>query len=157
MVAWGYKNRDQCSQEDRVTLLRWQPAMKLGIPAIDADHKTLVGLLNTLHYAMIAGDDRGGLGAVLNELVDRTLAHFGREEALMERCGYPDIDTHRAIHRRLAAAMEEHRAVFLVDPGGFDMDEFYDFVSGWLLQHVLAEDMKLKPYVSRLEGHHAFA
>ena len=46
-----------------MTVLRWQPAMKFGIPAIDADHKTLVGLLNTLHYAMIAGDDRAGLGA----------------------------------------------------------------------------------------------
>ena len=29
-----------------MTVLRWQPAMKLGIPAIDADHKTLVGLFN---------------------------------------------------------------------------------------------------------------
>jgi hemerythrin-like metal-binding protein len=138
-----------------VTVLRWQPAMKLGIPAIDADHKTLVGLLNTLHYALIAGDDRSGLGAILKELVDYTHGHFAREEALMERSGYPGIEAHRAIHRRIATAMEDHRATFLDEPDAFDMDEFYDFVCGWLLHHVLGEDMKLKPYFSRLAVHAA--
>ena len=141
------------SQEDRVTVLRWQPAMKLGIPGIDADHKTLVGLLNTLHYAMIAGDDRSGLGNVLKELVDYTHTHFAREEALMERSGYPELEAHQAIHRRIAAAMEGHRATFLDEPDAFDMEEFYDFVSGWLLHHVLGEDMKLKPYFQRLAAH----
>ncbi len=136
-----------------MTVLSWQPAMKLGIPAIDADHKTLVGLLNTLHYAMIAGDDRSGLGAILKELVDYTHTHFAREERLMERSRYPGLEAHRAIHRRLAAAMEEHRATFLDEPDAFDMDEFYDFVCGWLLHHVLGEDMKLKPYFSRLAAH----
>jgi hemerythrin len=131
--------------------------MKLGIPAIDADHKTLVGLLNTLHYAMIAGDDRAGLGSVLKDLVDYTHGHFAREEALMERGRYPGIEAHRAIHRRIATAMETYRTTFLDEPETFDMAAFYDFVSGWLLHHVLGEDMKLKPYVSRLEGHHAFA
>jgi len=138
-----------------VTVLRWQPAMKLGIPPIDADHKALVGLLNTLHYAMIAGDDRSGLGTVLKELVDYTHGHFAREEALMERSGYPEIEAHRAIHRRIAAAMEEHRATFLDEPDAFDMALFYDFVSGWLLHHVLGEDMKLKPYFARLAAHAA--
>lgn len=140
-----------------MTVLSWQPAMKLGIPAIDADHKMLVGLLNTLHYAMIAGDDRSGIGDELKVLVDYTHTHFAREEALMERSGYPDIEAHRAIHRRLAAAMEEHRATFLDEPDAFDMAAFYDFVSDWLLHHVLGEDMKLKPYLSRLAAHHAFA
>ncbi|HSO43729.1 MAG TPA: bacteriohemerythrin [Rhodospirillales bacterium] len=136
-----------------MTVLRWQPAMKLGIPGIDADHKRLVGLLNTLHYAMIAGDDRSGLGNVLKELVDYTRTHFAREEALMERSGYPELEAHQAIHRRIAAAMEEHRATFLDEPDAFDMEEFYDFVSGWLLHHVLGEDMKLKPYFQRLAAH----
>ncbi len=132
-----------------MTVLSWQPAMQLGMPAIDADHKKLVGLLNHLHYAVVAGEDNPGIARVLEDLVAYTRSHFAREENLMERGGYPELPHHRRIHERLAARMQAFQDAFLQSPDDFDMDRFYDFVSGWLLHHVLGEDMKLKPYVAR--------
>ncbi len=138
-----------------MTVLRWQSAMQLGIPAIDADHKKLVGLLNCLHYTVMAGDDRCGVASVLDELVDYTETHFAREEMLMERSDYPDFAAHRAAHRWLAEKMWERRQAFRAAPDEFDMHGFYDFLSGWLLQHVLGDDMKLRPYLERLSTHAA--
>lgn len=132
-----------------MTVLRWESAMQLGVPAIDADHKRLVGLLNQLHYAVIAGEDEEGIGRLLEDLVGYTQTHFAREEDLMERGGYPELQHHRQIHERLADRMQAFRDSFLQSPDDFDMHRFYDFVSGWLLHHVLGEDMKLKPYVER--------
>lgn len=123
--------------------------MQLGIPAIDADHKRLVALLNHLHYAVIAGDDRRGIGDLLEDLVAYTRSHFAREEALMKSSGYPDLENHRRVHERIAENMQAYQTAYLDAPGAFDMDGFYDFVSGWLLHHVLGEDMKLKPYVAK--------
>lgn len=138
--------------EERVTVLRWQSAMQLGIPALDADHKKLVGLLNTLHYAVIAGGDWDSIGRLLDDLIDYTQTHFAREEALMERTGYPDLQRHRDAHERLARKMQEYYATFIEDPEAFEMDAFYDFVSDWLLHHVLGDDMKLKPYAAKAEA-----
>lgn len=142
-------------EEERVTVLRWQSAMQLGIPAIDADHKKLVGLLNCLHYTVMAGDDWCGVAGVLDQLVDYTEVHFAREEQLMERSDYPDFAAHQAGHRRLAEMMRKRRQAFRDSPETFDMDGFYDFVSGWLLHHVLGDDMKLRPYLQRLSAHAA--
>lgn len=132
-----------------MTVLRWQSAMQLGIPAIDADHRRLVGLLNNLHYAVLAGEDQQGTAHVLEDLVRYTETHFAREEALMERSGYPDRQAHGRAHARIAERMREWHERYAQAPAAFPMDQFYDFVSGWLLHHVLEEDMKLKPYVAR--------
>ena len=133
-----------------MAVLRWQSAMQLGIPAIDADHKRLVALLNGLHYAVLAGEDHEGVGGTIEELVRYTEGHFAREEALMERSGYPGRYQHSLAHARIAERMREWHADYARAPAAFPMDRFYDFVSGWLLHHVLEEDMKLKPYVTRL-------
>lgn len=133
-----------------MTVLRWQSAMHLGIPAIDTDHKRLVGLLNRLHYAVLAGDDDSGIAQILDDLVGYTQIHFAREEALMQRIGYPDLQSHRGVHERIGAKMQALLEAYRQSPADFDVDGFYDFVSGWLLHHVLGDDMKLKPYVARM-------
>lgn len=123
--------------------------MSLGEPSIDADHKHLIDILNRLHFLKLAGDDAGSIEAVLGQLVEYARGHFGREEALMRRCGFPDLDRHRQQHRALCETLTEFRLSFHNDPGTFDMERFYDFVADWLLVHVIKEDMKLRPHLAR--------
>lgn len=128
---------------------RWRDNLCLDVPAIDADHKHLIELLNRLHYMAMAGDEREAIGAVLGELVEYTLAHFAREEALMRAAGYPGLAAHARMHEALRAQAAHFRSRFARDPRGFDVDRFYSFLSDWLIMHILGEDMKLKPWVGK--------
>jgi hemerythrin len=130
---------------------RWRDSLSLDVPAIDADHKHLIELLNRLHYMALAGDDREAVGAVLSELVDYTLAHFEREEALMKASDYPGLAAHVRLHEVLRAQAAHFRDRFRADPRAFDVERFYVFLSDWLTMHILGEDMKLKPWVAKCQ------
>ncbi len=133
-----------------MTLLHWRPYMSVGCEAIDADHKVLINLLNKLHFQLFAGDEPGAIEDVLEDLAAYARAHFAREESLMCRAGYPETERHCALHRSLSSALEAYRRQYHQDRDSFDEAEFYDFVSDWLLIHVLEDDAKLKPYLSRV-------
>ena len=130
-----------------MTLLHWRPNMSLGADDLDADHKFLIDLLNRIHYMFRAGDEHAAIEAALGELTDYTDRHFHREEAWMRSCGYPDVDRHGQLHKDLRKSLQGWTATYEQDPDGFDAAAFYDFVSDWLLVHVLDEDMKLRPYL----------
>ena len=130
-----------------MALLHWRDNMSVGVEAVDNDHKHLVDLLNKLHFLRLAGADRESVGNVLEELLHYTEYHFEREEKLMESCSYPDLTEHRELHKDLARQLREHTKTFEDRPESFDVEAFYDFLSDWLLVHVLEKDMKYKPYV----------
>ncbi|MFO1127919.1 MAG: bacteriohemerythrin [Rhodospirillales bacterium] len=134
---------------------RWRDNLSLGVPAVDKDHRHLMALLNRLHYSMLGGDDRTAIGGVLDELVDYTRTHFRREEMLMRRSGYPDYAAHCRLHEVLTAQVASQQSRFHCDPQAFDVGRFYRFLGDWLTMHILGEDMKLKPWIEKLEGSQA--
>lgn len=130
-----------------MTLLHWRENMSVGVEAVDNDHKHLVDLLNQMHFLVLAGDDRSSVGDVLDELVHYIDYHFDREEKLMQFSNYPGLEEHRICHQDLARRLLEYKKTFEDRPESFDTAAFYDFLSDWLVVHVLEKDMKYKPYV----------
>ena len=124
-----------------MTVVTWSEEMSVGVPTLDRDHKTLVGLLNQL---AIAEDrqDRINLEEVLDELVSYTLYHFGKEERLMAVAGYPDFTAHAARHRSLSDRVLAIRRRFFEADRPYLGDEVMEFLTGWLRGHILSEDMK---------------
>jgi hemerythrin len=131
-----------------MTMLRWRSNLSLGVADIDADHKALIEILNRLFYMVKAGDERTEIADVLHELGAYCDRHFRREEALMRRSGYGGLERHARLHDVLRRQVATWTAVYLDDPDAFDITGFYDFVSDWLLVHVLTEDMRLRPYLA---------
>ena len=127
--------------------VQWSSRFELGVPFIDADHKVLVGLLNRMHDASRASGDLTDLGGILSALVDYTRYHFAREERAQESSGYPDIDEHREQHARLAIEARRLFEAYRRDPGGIDIGDLLDFLSDWLMDHILLHDMAIKPYL----------
>ncbi|MBP2227653.1 hemerythrin-like metal-binding protein [Azospirillum agricola] len=127
--------------------IEWTAEMETGIPAIDSDHRVLLALVNQIAYEDNKGD-RTAVEFVLDELLGYTALHFAREEALLERCGYPDLDHHRRIH---AALLDEvrglQRRMVAFTPGLGE--ELHRFLGHWLTSHIQGEDMTYLPYVPR--------
>lgn len=81
-----------------------QPETPLGVPLMDEDHARLEAL-----FARVAGTPDGALPVLFAEAEAETIAHFGREEALMQAAGFPVLHCHIAQHKMILAEFEPAR------------------------------------------------
>ena len=132
-------------------LFPWVDTLSVGVPAIDRDHRVLVGLVNQLAAAEDR-QDRINLEEVLDELVSYTLYHFDREERLMVAAGYPDLERHARAHRELAdRVLSVRRRFFEVERDRLG-DEILEFLVDWLRAHIMGEDRKYAPWLAGAAG-----
>ena len=126
-----------------MALMRWTAAMSVGIPELDADHRVLIKVINEL--ALTAGN--GGRNAVLRQCLYALLRyaefHFGREEKVMEACGFPAIEHHKDEH--LAFTRHVQGLAARIDNGELEAleivnDDLIDYLKSWLNHHILIED-----------------
>jgi hemerythrin-like metal-binding protein len=134
-------------REVEMALVRWSSRFELGVPFIDADHRILVDLLNRMHDASRADGDLTDIGGILSALVDYTRYHFAREERAQAAAKYPDIEEHRLQHARLTGEARRLFAAFRGDPTSVEVGGVVDFLSDWLMDHILLHDMAIKPYL----------
>ncbi len=130
-----------------MALVRWSTRFEVGVPFIDADHRVLVDLLNRMHDASRADGDLTDIGGILSALVDYTRYHFAREERAQAAAKYPDIAEHRLQHARLTGEAKRLFADFRADPSSVEVGDIVDFLSDWLMDHILLHDMSIKPYL----------
>jgi hemerythrin len=133
-----------------MTLLRWRDSLSLNVPAVDQDHKRLFDLLNRVRFLDLAGDDPQAIGDALAELLLYTQTHFRREERLMAQGEYPGLAAHAKLHRAFTERVTEIAARFRANPSSCRIRDIYQVLADWLVDHVLGEDMRLKPYIAHL-------
>ncbi len=128
-------------------LIRWSPDFELAVPKIDAQHRRLVDLINTLFAALQQGRGRKVLSEVLDELVGYTKTHFGDEEKLFLASEYPGKKAHLEQHKAFVDTITKFRQDFLA--GKVVMgSETVDFLKDWLLKHIQGTDRGYAKYVN---------
>jgi hemerythrin len=142
-----------------MTVIEWSNELKLGVPAMDAEHRQLLKLTND--FLTEAGNHAPfpRLTRIMGELIARTRIHFQSEETLLDRTSYPGLAAHRAAHERLLVEAQRLYERFLTLDSLTDTDqssaraltlEAAQFLQRWLVDHILAEDRPYRPYVMRL-------
>lgn len=129
-----------------MSYLQWTENLSVGVTRMDDHHKTLVELINRVFDAM-SGDASGAVDPVLSELLDYTRYHFSEEEKLLEERGYPELDEHREVHRAMVAEVVEMRARRQADAKSVTAAETLDFLSKWLMRHIIGKDLRYRSYV----------
>lgn len=126
-----------------MTLLVWDSSYDIGLAAIDADHRQLAERINALDVA-IAGNDDVVVRETLAQLTLFTEAHFGHEQALFRKTGYPAAALHSKRHdflvlilRRFAETITSRRDLAA---------EELEFLRGWLLDHIGKDDRAFADY-----------
>ena len=87
--------------------VEWTDDFSVGVPEIDRDHQTLLGLLNDLYDAVEAGVGHEAVGRVLDGLALYVSYHFAHEEGLFLRAKYPGYERHRKQHLALTDTVKE--------------------------------------------------
>ncbi len=123
----------------------WGEEFSIGNQLIDQHHQKLMEMVNAVMdlSEQESPDERDYL-MLLTNLNDYVGYHFHVEEGVMRAVGYPDLESHTDFHISLT---EKASALVLSRDIG-QIGQVADFLSEWLRQHILVEDMKLKPYLS---------
>jgi hemerythrin len=125
--------------------LQWTENLSVGVPRMDEHHKKLVELINQVFDAM-SGDASAAVDSVLADLLDYTRYHFAEEEKLLAACSYPDLEAHQAVHRSMVKEVLDMRSRHLADPTSVGASETLDFLSKWLMRHIIGKDLRYRPY-----------
>jgi hemerythrin len=137
----------------------WKESMAVDHGLIDADHRHLIEIMDGVMILLSNKAPQGAVIAMMKALADFGAEHFRREELLQEAAGYPAALEHRRIHEKLLADLRQY-IMGLSDLSCADlspaecrerMHETKRFLTRWLIEHILGEDVKLRPYVEDME------
>ncbi len=129
-------------------LMRWDSSLQLGIIQIDEQHKQLVGMINDLHRAMKQRQAMAVTSGILERLVSYTVFHFGVEEKLFQKHGYPELNQHKKVHENLVGKVKEFKEK--VEHGDATLSmELMDFLKDWLATHIKGTDKKYVPFLKQ--------
>lgn len=122
-----------------MALFEWQDDYSVKVPSIDAQHRTLVQMLNELHDGMTGGAAAEVLSSLLDRLADYTVKHFAYEEELFAQTGFPQAPQHIAEHQALVAKVVALKAKHAAHQVSITMD-LMRFLKDWLIRHILGSD-----------------
>lgn len=132
--------------------IRWTTEMSVGVESIDTDHRLLLGLIAQLDDAVRGGQGPAIVSDILAALLDYTAYHFGREEALMGACGYPDAEAHAHTHHVLRTQVAQIQERYLTNPDTIHHREVQAFLSNWLIAHIMGRDKLYSPFMASKSG-----
>jgi len=131
-----------------MTHVAWDESMSVGVAVLDEEHKRLLDLFNGLLESGITPANRDELSALLASLRDYVAVHFAREEALMERRRYPDLEGHIAAHRYFADEVEKLHRDYEGDNTTMLRMDLILLLKDWFVEHIQETDALYKPYVA---------
>lgn len=130
-----------------MALIKWSEMMSVGVPVLDADHRTLIGLINNLQRAIGDDEEYACVGSVLKALDDYVQHHFAREERVMAVCRYPSLSAHAATHHRLSRQVAEMAEAYQAAPDSVRARQCLEFLNKWLIEHICSTDMDYRPWM----------
>jgi hemerythrin len=135
-------------------MMEWKSEYDIGVDSVDKQHRQLVQMISRLETSSSTDTENREMGNALKFLVDYTNQHFSEEEALMIKVGFPEYDRQKTLHKDFFQKVME--VLLRVKKGeSISPRELIDFLSKWLVDHILDEDKKIGIFISGGKGNTA--
>lgn len=124
-------------------LFQWDQTLQTGSLEIDEQHQQLVSIINQFGELLERNDTgSGGIEKVCSKLAEYAQYHFSLEEQLMAATGLDQRHQyhHRHQHEELLYETELFRQL-LKSGDQVDGKIFFEFLTNWLVFHILGTDM----------------
>lgn len=128
--------------------IQWQAQLSVGNDSIDNDHKNLIDLINEVQRAL-EGKDTNHLANLLRELIHYANIHFESEEKIARAVGFPDCDHMHHAHEDLAQSLLECQDNLANHWSEALAKDVAALLRTWLVDHVIKEDLRMKPYLTQ--------
>lgn len=131
---------------NETAFIQWRPHYSVGHKLIDRQHHFVIDVINDLYLSLRGDMSSGQFKMLMQRLQQYTRAHLGFEEKLLQECGYPDLNSHMALHQQMKSmSLEMERLSEVMDKDW--ARDLFDFLKSWWLHHILEEDMKYRKYL----------
>ena len=131
--------------------LVWREQLSVKNDVIDNDHRHLIDIINQIEFSL-AAKDRVGLATGLDALFRYSQEHFVREERIAHAAGYEQLPhlghAHAVLLKELAQVIREVAemgAEWSSDTTG----HLLNLLRSWLIDHVIKEDLLMKPVLQK--------
>jgi hemerythrin len=136
--------------EVRMALV-WREQLSVGNDVIDNDHRHLIDIINRASDGL-SKKNRKELLVSLESLSRYSQAHFAREEKIALAAGYEQVpklsESHQALLKQLDQIKHEVGEMGQ-DWSSETAERFASLLRNWLLDHVIKEDLLMKPKLQK--------
>lgn len=120
-------------------IIKWRASYETGVEQMDAQHKQLIDLINTMYRVMRNMEDADAVDGVINAMLNYAERHFRDEEIFLRTSYYPHLDQHASLHQEYRLQMEKFMEEYEKNPREVTK-EIYAFLRKWWLEHIVRED-----------------
>ncbi len=128
--------------------LVWKEQLSVGNDVIDSDHKHLIKIINLVEESL-ATTNRSNLTLALASLSQYSKEHFAREEKIASAAGYTRISQLHKSHDELLSKLDQVKQKIGEEWTASSVKHFTALLQDWLVNHVIKEDMLMKPALEK--------
>lgn len=132
--------------------IEWDEMYSVGVKELDDQHKKLFDLIGEIENMSAHGDYKSAIYVALDELMEYVMIHFHTEEIYMKSAEYPEFDAHLKKHQKISQDVNA-RVNYMMNKEltALDLVMIHNFLSDWLKEHILGDDLRYKDYIKHLE------
>lgn len=128
--------------------LVWREQLSVGNDVIDSDHKHLIEIINLVERSLKT-INRGELTVALGSLTRYSKEHFDREEKIASAAGYMQVSRLHQSHEQLLKKIDQMQQEIGEVWTASAVEHFTALLRDWLINHVIKEDLLLKPVLKK--------
>ena len=124
-------------------MIKWKDEYSIGVERVDEQHKKLFEIANRSYDLLrnqLITDKYGKIIEIIDELKNYTIYHFKEEEEYMQAIGYKKFLSQKVAHNDFLEKMDNIDVEQIDDGQNEYLIGILDFVSEWLVEHILKED-----------------
>ena len=132
--------------------LSWSNKLSVGNAIIDSEHRNLIAMVNAIEAAFKTLD-RPALLQELEQFEYWLCTHFENEERIAAAIGF-DFARNKLEHRNLLKEFHRMKDELNAMHGTWPDEvaqQHYQYLSDWIANHVIEEDMLMKPMLTARE------
>lgn len=124
----------------------WEEKYSVDVPELDECQKELFAKFNTLIELKTNKADAKAVTNMISDINDFSKMYFSKEERILRKRKYPDLETHSKAHRQFIKNSISLRREIAEDVNNLTMDIILE-LRDWLFDHIETSDALYVPFL----------
>jgi hemerythrin len=131
-------------------MIQFTQNLMTNIKLIDDQHRELINHINAVSTMGTRATDKIEIEKTINALGAYIVKHFGDEEALQRKSGYPKYEWHRQQHQLYIAGFNDLKAEYASNGPSVQFAlHLQKSIIDWILRHIKNVDVELGRFINQ--------
>lgn len=127
-------------------IIVWDEKYSVKVPELDECREQLMDMFNTLIEMKTNKGEAKDIANLITEINEFSKIYFSREEKILGRKKYPDLDVHSKAHRRFIKKAIGLRREIAEDIDNLSIEDIVE-LRDWLIAHFESADTLFIPFL----------